>query len=106
MIMRLFDTAIDPDDVEVIKELFRRDILPAFEKFEGFRGISMHLGVEEHGGDLVECVAVSSWDSMEAVRAAESTHAYADAMREIRKLFGQAPLIRHFETVEVETSVD
>lgn len=102
MIMRLFDTAIDPDDVELIKELFRRDILPAFEGFDGFQGITMHLGVEEHAGDLVECVAISTWDSIESVRAAESTDEYAQAMKEIRKLFGQAPLIRHFESVEVD----
>lgn len=102
MIMRLFDTAIDPDDVELIKELFRRDILPAFNRLDGFKNITLHLGVEEHGGDLVECVAISTWESLDAVRSAESTQEYAEAMREIRKLFGQAPLIRHFETVEVE----
>ncbi|MEA2477228.1 MAG: hypothetical protein QOC87_1427, partial [Actinomycetota bacterium] len=46
----------------------------------------------------------SNWDSLDAVRAAEATAEYAAAMKEIRKLFSQTPLVRHFETVELEGS--
>ena len=100
MIVRIFDTAMDPDDLERGKQLFRDDVVPAFESFEGCHGAEMSLGIEEHSGDLIDVVSISRWESMEAIHDATRTDQYQEALAEIRKLFQRAPIIRHFELVE------
>ncbi len=100
MIIRIFDTAMDPDDIEKGKKLFREQVVPAFNTFEGCHGAEMNLGIEEHSGDLVDVVSISRWDSMEAIENATKTEDYREALAEIRKLFQRAPIIRHFELVE------
>ena len=100
MIVRIFDTAIDPGDVERAKELFRSQVEPAFNNFPGCHGIEMYIGVEDHSGDLVEVAAVSRWDSVEDIAKAIDTDEYTEALAELRKLFVQSPLVRHFERVE------
>jgi quinol monooxygenase YgiN len=99
MIVRIFDTNVDPADVETGKELFRTQVMPAFEAFDGCAGIEMHIGIDEHSGDLVDVVAVSRWESLEAIDAATATDEYAEALAEIRQLFQRTPIVRHFETV-------
>jgi heme-degrading monooxygenase HmoA len=100
MIIRIFDTAVDPVDVDKAKDLFRDTVRPAFEKFPGCQGIEMFIGVEDHSGDLVEVAAVSRWDSVDAIGAAVDSDDYVEALNELRKLFVQAPLVRHFERVD------
>ena len=99
MIVRIFDTNVDPADVDKGKELFLTQVKPAFERFEGCQGIDMHIGIDEHSGDLVDVVAISRWDSLEAIDQATSTEEYADSLTEIRKLFQRTPIVRHFETI-------
>lgn len=100
MIIRIFDTAVDPADVESAKELFRTTVGPAFDRFPGCHGIEMLIGVEDHSGDLVEVAAVSRWDSVESIANAIDGDDYNEALTELRKLFVQAPLVRHFEKVD------
>lgn len=100
MIIRMFDTAIDPDDVELGKELFRGQVQPAFEKFDGCHGIEMYLGLEEHSGGFVDVAALSRWDSMAAIEKATSSPEYGEALAELKKLFQQNPIVRHFETID------
>jgi heme-degrading monooxygenase HmoA len=100
MIIRIFDTAIDPGDIERAKELFRETVRPAFEGFPGCQGIEMFIGVEDHSGDLAEVAAVSRWDSLDDIGKAIHSDDYDDALGELRKLFVQAPLVRHFERVD------
>jgi quinol monooxygenase YgiN len=98
MIIRLFETAIEPEDVDKGREIFRRDVIPVYAEFPGCKGIEMQVGLDEHSGDLVTVVAVSRWDSMEAIEEATKRPEYSAALTEIKKLFQQTPLIRHFET--------
>ena len=100
MIIRIFDTAMDPDDIEEGKRLFRDQVSPAFDGFEGCHGAEMNLGIEEHSGDLVDVISISRWDSMEAIQKATATEDYQEALSEIRKLFQRSPIIRHFELVD------
>jgi quinol monooxygenase YgiN len=97
MIVRIFDTAMDPDDIDKAMQLFRDEVIPAFEAFEGCESIEMTVGVEEHSGDLVDIASISRWQSMESVQAAVATKEYKEALTDIRKLFQRAPLVRHFE---------
>ena len=99
-IIRIFDTAMDPADIEKAKKLFREQVRPAFEEFPGCHGIEMNLGIEEHSGDLVEVASISKWESFDAVNTAVATDDYKEALEEIRKLFARSPIIRHFEVVD------
>ena len=100
MIIRMFDTAVDPDDVEQAKELFQTQVRPAFESFDGCHGIDMYMGLEPHSGGLIDVAAVSRWDSRPAIEAAIATPEYDEALVELKKLFQQVPLVRHFEAVD------
>ena len=99
-IIRIFDTTIEPSDVERAKALFREQVRPAFDAFAGCQGIEMSLGIEEHSKDLVDVAAISRWDSMEAIERAIGTEEYQEALRELRALFQETPLVRHFERVD------
>ena len=100
MIIRMFDTAIDPDDVERAKELFRAEVRPAFEAFDGCHGIDMYMGLEPHSGGLVDVAAISRWDSRESIESALATPEYNEALVELKKLFQRVPLVRHFDAVD------
>jgi quinol monooxygenase YgiN len=96
MIVRIFETAVEPEDVDKGRELFRRDVVPVYEAFDGCKGIEMQVGLDEHSKDLVTVVAVSRWDSIDAIEAATKRPEYSEALTEIRKLFQQTPIVRHF----------
>ena len=100
MIVRIFDTAADPADIERGVQLFRDVVRPAFSGFAGCHGIEMLIGADEHSGDLVELTAISRWESLDAIAAATQTPEYDAALVEIRKLFAQTPIVRHFESIE------
>lgn len=100
MIIRIFDTSVHPDDVERGKQIFREQTKPAFDRFPGCHGVEMYIGVEEHSGELVEVVAISKWDSLDDITKAVTTDEYADALSELKLLFKQAPIVRHFETID------
>jgi len=100
VIVRIFDTAVQPEDVERGTELFRRDVRPTFEAFDGCLGVDWLIGAGEHSGDLVEVAAVSRWESADAIERAIGSDEYRHALREITLLFQQAPIVRHFEAVE------
>jgi quinol monooxygenase YgiN len=100
MITRIFDTAVHPEDVERGIELFKQEVEPAFNSFDGCRGITMHIGAEHKTHGLVEMVAISTWDNMAAIETATASEAYAEALAELKKLFQQTPFVRHFDAVD------
>ena len=100
MIVRIFDTSVDPGDIELGKRLFREQVKPAFLAFDGCHDIEMLINIGEHSGDLVEIAAISRWDSVDAIEAATKAPEYERALEELRKLFAQSPIIRHFETID------
>ena len=100
MIIRMFDTAVDPEDVERGKEIFKASVKPTFDALEGCHGIEFMTGMEEHSGGLVDVAAISRWDSKAAIDAAMQTEEYKTAFAELKELFQQTPIVRHFDTVE------
>ena len=100
MIVRMFDTAMTPEDVEKGKDLFRDNVKPVFEAFDGCLGVEMVIGVQEHSKDLIDIASISRWESLDAIERATATPEYATALTEIRKLFQQAPIVRHFEVAD------
>jgi quinol monooxygenase YgiN len=100
MIIRIFDTAIEPDDVEKAKELFREVVRPTFQNLEGCEGIEMYLGIDEHSRDLVDVAAISRWESQDAINEALKTPEYDESLRDLRQLFQETPIVRHFEIAD------
>lgn len=99
MIIRMFDTAVDPEDVERGQELFRSQVRPAFEAFDGCHGIDMYIGVEAVAG-FVDVVAVSRWSSEDQIDRALASEEYAEALAELKELFESAPIVRHFRSTD------
>ena len=100
MILRIFHTAVEPDDIERGKDIFREQVKPVFEGFSGCTGIEWYVGVEEHSADLVDVAALSRWESLGAIEAATTSEEYETALSELRELFRQAPIIHHYEAAE------
>ena len=99
MIIRMFDTAVDPGDVERGQELFRTQVRPTFEAFEGCHGIEMYIGLQASGG-LLDVVAVSRWNSEAEIERALASDEYAEGLAELKQLFERAPIVRHFENTD------
>lgn len=100
MIVRIFDTAVNPEDVERGKKLFTDQLEPAFGRFPGCLGIEMLIGVEEVAGGVVEIAAISRWESLAAIEKAIATPDYENALREFRELFEKTPIVRHYESID------
>ena len=98
MIIRIFQTAVEPDDVERGKQIFRSEVKPVFDNFEGCHGIDLLIGVEEHSRGYVDVATMSRWDSLEDIRASEQSPEYQGALGAMRELFRQTPLVHHFTT--------
>lgn len=99
MIVRITQTTIDPEDAPRATDIFVTSVKPALEALEGSEGIEMHLGMEEHSGDVLELVSISRWSSPEALEAAADSPAYREAMDALRPLFRATPLVHHFRPV-------
>jgi quinol monooxygenase YgiN len=100
MIVRVTDTAIDPEDLERCTRMLKEHITPALASLSGSRGIEIHVRVDESHGDLVEVAVVSRWDHRDAMELAVRSDEYTDAMAELRPLFQQAPIVRIFELAD------
>lgn len=96
MIIRIFSTAVEPEDVEEATRLFKAEVQPVFNEFDACLGIDWYIGVDEHSGDLVDAVAISRWDAPEAIEKATSSNEYKAALANLRKLFRQSPIVRHY----------
>ena len=100
MIVRIFMTSVEPDDIDEGTRLFKKEVKPVLESFDGCLGIEWYVGVEEHSGDLVDVTAISRWESLEAIAAATSSRPYEEALAGLRKLFQESPLVRHYRGAE------
>jgi heme-degrading monooxygenase HmoA len=66
MIVRLWRGRAGAAGPRVYIEHFRRSVLPALERIDGFRGATLLR--EQQGGD-VELLVLTRWASMDAIRA-------------------------------------
>ena len=96
MIIRIFSTAVEPDDVERATQMFRAEVQPVFNDFQGCHGIEWYIGIDEHSGDLVDALAISRWDTADNIRTATGSNEYKRALANLRALFRQSPIVRHY----------
>lgn len=98
--LRLYQSAVDPADVEEVRRLFVDDVLPAFAALDGCLGIELVVSVEKNAGGLVEGAVVSRWASLAAMEAAVASRPVREAVVRFRGLLRQEPVAKVFEIAE------
>lgn len=97
--LRMFQTAVDPADLDEVRRLFADDVLPVYQEFAGCSSIELVLGVDHHPGGLLECATVSRWDDLDTMGKAIESRAAKEAQVRIFELLRQEPLVRVFEVL-------
>ena len=59
MYVRLFSSAIDPNDLPEVRRIFAEDIGPVFESFAGCLSMELLLGTDRNAGGLIHAAAQS-----------------------------------------------
>lgn len=95
----MFQTAVDPADLDELRRFFTDDIKPVFTDMPGCLSIEMVMSREHHPGGLVECAAISRWSSGEAMAEALSTRSAKESQVRLFELLRQEPLVRVFEVL-------
>lgn len=98
-VVRMFQTAVDPADLDEVRRLFSDDILPAFRDMPGCLSMELVQSTDHHPGGLVDCAAVSRWESAAAMDAAMATRSAKEAQVRVFQLLRQEPLVRVFEVL-------
>jgi len=97
--IRLFQSAVDPADVEEVRQLFADDVVPTFTAQAGCLGVELVINVEKNAGGLVEGAAISRWTSLGAMEAALSNRAVVDTLVRVRQLLRQEPVSKVYEVL-------
>jgi quinol monooxygenase YgiN len=95
--LRLFQTAVDPADIEGVTRLFEDDVKPVFAAISGCLSMELVVSVEKNAGGLVDGAALSRWSSIEAMDDALDSREVAEALIRVRELLRQEPISRVFE---------
>ena len=95
----MFQTQIDPADVEMVQRLFDEDVRPVFADLPGCLGIELMVNVEHNAGGLVEGCAVSRWTSLDALDAALDSRGTAEAGVRLRQVLRQEPVTKVYEVI-------
>ena len=98
--MRLYQSAVDPSDVQEIQRLFVDDVVPAFGRTVGCLGIELAVTVEPNAGGLVEGTAISRWSSLEEMEAAIASRVVQEALVRVRQLLRQEPVSKVLEVLQ------
>lgn len=98
-VLRMFQTAVDPADLDTVRRLFADDLLPVFRDMPGCVSMELVLGVEHNPGGLLECAAVSRWETAEAMQSAMTSRAVREAQVRIFELLRQEPVVRVYEVL-------
>ena len=93
----MFQSAVDPADIEAVRRFFEDDVKPAFAGVAGCEGIELLVGCDENAGGLVAGMAVSRWSSAEEMNKALDSRAVKEALVRILELLRQEPVTRVFE---------
>ncbi|MDQ4134091.1 MAG: hypothetical protein M3179_13020 [Actinomycetota bacterium] len=99
-LLRLYQSAADPADIDEMRRLFLEDVKPAFTARPGCLSMELAVNVEPSPGGLVEGAAVSRWTSAEAMKEAIASREIQEALVRVRNLLRQEPVIKVLEVLE------
>ncbi|MGH9156516.1 MAG: putative quinol monooxygenase [Acidimicrobiales bacterium] len=98
--LRLYQSAVDPSDIEEVRRLFADDVKPVFAACAGCLGIELTVNVEPNAGGLVEGAAISRWTSRSEMDAAFASRPVREAIVRVRELLRQEPVSKVLQVVE------
>ncbi len=97
--IRLFQSTVDPADVDEVRRLFAEDVLPVYQELDGCIGIELVVRTEPNAGGLIEGAALSRWESRDAMEKAVASRAAREAQVRMLELLRQEPVVRIFEVL-------
>ena len=95
--LRLYQSAVDPDDVEEVRRLFTADVAPAFARCAGCLSVELAVSIDVNAGGLVEGAAITRWSSLDDMAAAIQSREVTEAIVRIRQLLRQEPVSKVLE---------
>lgn len=98
--LRLYQSAVDPADVEEIRRLFVDDVVPAFSRCTGCIGLELTVSVEPNAGGLIEGAAISRWTSLDDMATALASHEVREALVRVRQLLRQEPVSKVLQVLQ------
>jgi quinol monooxygenase YgiN len=98
--VRLFQTAVDPTEVDSVLRLFNEDVRPVYDTVEGCRSLELLVSLEPNAGGLVDASILSRWESLELLDASLELRPAKEAMVRVRALLRQEPVIRTYRALE------
>ncbi len=98
--IRLYQSAVDPSDVDGVRQLFEDDVRPAFEATVGCSAIELLISTGENAGGLVDGCALTRWDSLDNLESALDSHPVREALVRVRALLRQEPVTRTYKVLD------
>jgi len=98
--LRLFQSAVDPDELPELRRLFLDDVKPAFDGYPGCMGIELAVCYHANAGGLVDVDAISRWLSADDMEAGIASRAIQEAVVRFRSLLRQEPVAKVLEVLE------
>lgn len=97
MFARLFQSSVDPADIDHVRRLFAEDVKPAFEAQPGCISMELFLNVRPSAGGLVEGVAISRWHTLEELERALASRDVRESQVRILQLLRVEPVTKTLE---------
>jgi quinol monooxygenase YgiN len=98
--LRLYQSAIDPTDVQEMQRLFAEDVMPVFTGCKGCLGLELTVSVAPNAGGLVEGAAISRWSSLDDMAVALDSHEVREALVRVRLLLRQEPVAKVLQVLQ------
>lgn len=92
-VLRVFRSAVHPDDLDEVVRLFEEEVRPSFETMDGCKSIelSMDTGVSATG--LIEGSVLTRWESLAQMEAGVSSEVASQSQTNIRRLLRTQPVV-------------
>jgi quinol monooxygenase YgiN len=98
--VRMFNSAVDPSEVDEIRKAFLEELQPLFATIDGCISVELLVSTEHNAGGLVDGCILARWTSPEAIERAYQDDAVRSVATRIRGLLRQEPVVRLFEVIE------
>ncbi len=92
-VLRIFRSAVHPDDLAEVARLFEEDIRPVFTSMEGCLSIELVMDNKLSSTGLVEGAVVSRWRSVQEMERAVGTEKAIASQQNVRRLLRSQPIV-------------
>lgn len=92
-VLRIFRSAVHPDDLDEVVNLFKKEVRPAFEAIGGCLAIELVVDNRVSSTGLVEGAVVSRWASLEEMEEGVRSESALASQANIRRLLRTQPIV-------------